>query len=57
MADVWETTSWADRDFAESLGLWEVNVYKALTRWNPEWKVSGRGSNTRASDACWRTRC
>jgi len=38
MADVWETTAWAHRDFAESLGLWEVNVFKALVRWNPEWK-------------------
>ena len=38
MADVWETTSWEDRDFAESLGLWEVNVFKALVRWHPEWK-------------------
>ena len=25
-------------DFAESLGLWEVNVFKALRRWSPEWK-------------------
>ena len=38
MADVWETVSWADRDFAESLGIWEVNVFKALLRWNSEWK-------------------
>ena len=30
MADVWETTSWEDRLFTESLGLWEVNVLKAL---------------------------
>ena len=36
--DVWETTAWEDRDFAESLGLWEVNVFKALFRWQPEWK-------------------
>jgi hypothetical protein len=37
MADVWETTSWEDRHFAESLGLWEVNVFKALRRWQPEY--------------------
>ena len=30
MADVWQTTSWVERHFAEGLGLWEVNVYKAL---------------------------
>ena len=30
MADVWQTTSWIERHFAEGLGLWEVNVYKAL---------------------------
>ena len=29
MADVWGTRDWADRHFAEGLGLWEVNVYKA----------------------------
>eukprot|EP00966_Prymnesium_polylepis_P282143 6519500-Prymnesium_polylepis.1 len=38
MADVWETTSWEDRQFAESLGLWEVNVFKALVRWQPDYK-------------------
>ena len=31
MADVWQTSSWVERHFAEGLGLWEVNVFKALT--------------------------
>ena len=30
MADVWQTTSWVERHFAEGIGMWEVNVYKAL---------------------------
>ena len=30
MADVWQTSSWIERHFAEGLGLWEENVYKAL---------------------------
>lgn len=30
MADVWGTTSWEKRHFAEGLGFWEVNVFKAL---------------------------
>ena len=30
MADVWLTISWAERHFAEGIGLWEVNVFKAL---------------------------
>ena len=30
MADIWQTTSWVERHFAEGIGLWEVNVYKAL---------------------------
>ena len=30
MADMWQTKSWVERHFAEGLGLWEVNVYKAL---------------------------
>lgn len=29
MADAWQTKDWADRHFAEGLGFWEVNVYKA----------------------------
>ena len=36
MADVWETKDWADRHFAEGLGLWEVNVYKALRHFHPD---------------------
>uniref|UniRef100_A0A7S3AX02 PiggyBac transposable element-derived protein domain-containing protein n=1 Tax=Haptolina ericina TaxID=156174 RepID=A0A7S3AX02_9EUKA len=30
MADVWATTAWDKRHFAEGLGFWEVNVYKAF---------------------------
>ena len=30
MADIWKTTSWDVRHFAEGLGFWEVNVFKAL---------------------------
>ena len=30
MADVWLTKDWSHRHFAEGLGIWEVNVYKAL---------------------------
>lgn len=30
MADVWRTRNWAERHFAEGLGMWEVNVFKAL---------------------------
>ena len=37
MADVWETTRWWHRHFAESLGMWEVNVYKALVYFHPEY--------------------
>ena len=29
MADAWQTKDWAERHFAEGIGLWEVNVYKA----------------------------
>lgn len=36
MADVWETAHWPHRHFAESLGFWEVNVFKALVRWQPD---------------------
>ena len=39
MADVWQTRSWADRHFGEGLGLWEVNVYKALLYFqSSKWK-------------------
>ena len=38
MADVWHTTSWHERHFAEGLGFWEVNVYKALVYfYQPTW--------------------
>ena len=30
MADIWATQHWPKRHFAEGLGFWEVNVYKAL---------------------------
>ena len=35
MADIWQTTSWVERHFAEGLGLWEVNIYKALLYFLP----------------------
>jgi len=38
MADVWETMQWPHRHFAESLGMWEVNVYKALVAFHPQYK-------------------
>lgn len=28
-ADAWLTKDWGQRRFAEGLGLWEVNVFKA----------------------------
>ncbi|KAL1519451.1 hypothetical protein AB1Y20_022973 [Prymnesium parvum] len=31
MADIWHTVNWSERHFAEGLGFWEVNIYKALT--------------------------
>ena len=31
--DVWHTTSWDKRHFAEGLGFWEVSVFKAFTFW------------------------
>ena len=45
MADVWGTNHWADRHFAEGLGFWEVNVYKALQYFHPsaEYKTLGHG--------------
>jgi len=39
MAEVWATQSWADRHFAEGLGFWEVNVFKALTYFHPDHKT------------------
>ena len=40
-ADAWPTKDWADRHFAEGLGFWEVNVYKALVTWHPVYKRDG----------------
>ena len=37
MADVWATKDWADRHFAEGLGFWEVNVFKALVYFHPKY--------------------
>ena len=38
----WRTSGrrsqWPHRHFAESLGLWEVNVYKALVHFHPQYK-------------------
>eukprot|EP00965_Chrysotila_dentata_P148835 4914956-Pleurochrysis_carterae.AAC.1 len=39
MADVSATRSWAERNFAEWLGIWEVNVFKALAYFYPRWKL------------------
>ena len=38
MADVWDTKDWGDRHFAEGLGFWEVNVFKALVYFHPDYK-------------------
>eukprot|EP00965_Chrysotila_dentata_P128291 4241132-Pleurochrysis_carterae.AAC.1 len=38
MADVWATVQWVERHFAESIGFWEVNIYKALIYFYPRWK-------------------
>ena len=43
MADVWLTTAWPDRHFAEGLGFWEVNVFRALKRWHPAHYDRGHG--------------
>ena len=36
MADVWDTKQWPHRHFAEGIGFWEVNVFKALTHFHPD---------------------
>lgn len=36
ISDVWQTTSWVMRHFAEGLGFWEVNTYRALTYFYPQ---------------------
>ena len=38
MADVWLTTDWAKRHFAEGLGFWAVNVFKALIYVYPQYR-------------------
>eukprot|EP00966_Prymnesium_polylepis_P275779 6372042-Prymnesium_polylepis.1 len=43
MADVWKTTSWNERHFAEGIGFWEVNVYKALVYFYFQWKTLAHG--------------
>ena len=43
MADVWSTTRWDHRHFAEGIGFWEVNVYKALIYFCPVWKSLSHG--------------
>lgn len=43
MADVWHTTQWSDRHFAEGLGFWEVNVFKTLVYFYPRWKDLAHG--------------
>ena len=53
MADVWATTDWAHRHFAEGLGFWEVNVYKALHHWHRDYKTLGHGNfRKRLAHAC-----
>lgn len=32
-AEAWPTKEWSTRHFAEGLGFWEVNVYKAVGKW------------------------
>eukprot|EP00966_Prymnesium_polylepis_P028038 648403-Prymnesium_polylepis.1 len=46
MADAWPTKDWGDRHFAEGLGFWEVNVYKALLMWHPDYKNGGLSHST-----------
>lgn len=43
MADIWHTTTWQERHFAEGLGFWEVNVYKALVHFYSRHKSLGHG--------------
>eukprot|EP00965_Chrysotila_dentata_P165960 5479383-Pleurochrysis_carterae.AAC.1 len=41
IADVWGTRSWVERHFSEGLGFWEVNVFKALVYFSPQWRDLG----------------
>ena len=43
MADVWQTTDWVKRHFAEGLGFWEVNVYKAIIYFYPQYREMTHG--------------
>ena len=43
MADVWGTTAWPERHFAEGLGFWEVNVFKCLIYFYQAWKNLSHG--------------
>ena len=67
MADVCKTQSWHERHFADGLGFWEVNVYKALiyfyTRWSSlahgefrarlAWAMMTLGKELLVIPACW----
>lgn len=44
MAEVWGTFRWDHRHFAEGLGFWEVNVFKALIFFFPKWKMLPHGN-------------
>ena len=41
MADVWDTKNWTHRHFAEGIGFWVVNVYRALVYFYPQHKDLG----------------
>jgi hypothetical protein len=43
MADVWPTTDWAKRHFAEGIGFWEVNVFKAIIYFYPQYRHIDHG--------------
>eukprot|EP00966_Prymnesium_polylepis_P036668 850868-Prymnesium_polylepis.1 len=43
MADVWGTVSWEKRHFAEGLGFWEVNVFKALVYFYEPLRATSHG--------------
>lgn len=41
MADVWRTTNWVERHFAELLGIIEVNIFKTITHFIPDYQSLG----------------
>eukprot|EP00965_Chrysotila_dentata_P240131 6203527-Pleurochrysis_carterae.AAC.2 len=43
MVDTWATSKWWERHFAEGLGSWELNVFKALKHFYPA--ADGIGHN------------